>query len=135
MEIGKKLQTARNQAGFTQEQIAEKINVSRQTISNWENEKSYPDILSIIQLSDIYALSLDELLKGDSQMIEHLVESSDVVKSNKKLIAAIVGNGLFLITFFILGTLLNNNLIFLLVAFVLAIISTTALFYQIIKKI
>ena len=48
MEIGKKLKDARMKSGFTQEAVAEKINVSRQTISNWENEKSYPDIISVI---------------------------------------------------------------------------------------
>lgn len=41
-------------SGFTQEMVAEKINVSRQTISNWENEKSYPDIISVIELSSLY---------------------------------------------------------------------------------
>ena len=54
MEIGKKLKNARVQSGMTQENVAEKINVSRQTISNWENEKSYPDIISVIELQDLY---------------------------------------------------------------------------------
>ena len=64
MEIGKKLKDARMKSGFTQEAVAEKINVSRQTISNWENEKSYPDIISVIELSSLYSISLDDLLKG-----------------------------------------------------------------------
>ena len=85
MEIGKKLKNARIEAGLTQEKAAEKIDVSRQTISNWENEKSYPDIISVIALSDLYSVSLDELLKGDQKMAEHLEESTNVVKSNKKL--------------------------------------------------
>ena len=72
MEIGKKLKNARIEAGLTQEKAAEKIDVSRQTISNWENEKSYPDIISVIALSDLYSVSLDELLKGDQKMAEHL---------------------------------------------------------------
>ena len=50
MEIGKKLKNARIEAGLTQEKAAEKIDVSRQTISNWENEKSYPDIILMILL-------------------------------------------------------------------------------------
>ena len=54
MEIGKKLKNARVQSGMTQENVAEKINVSRQTISNWENEKSYPDIISVIELSIVF---------------------------------------------------------------------------------
>ena len=82
MEIGKKLKNARVQSGMTQENVAEKINVSRQTISNWENEKSYPDIISVIELSNLYSISLDDLLKGDEKMIEHLEESTNVVKSN-----------------------------------------------------
>ena len=82
MEIGKKLKNARIEAGLTQEKAAEKIDVSRQTISNWENEKSYPDIISVIALSDLYSVSLDELLKGDQKMAEHLEESTNVVKSN-----------------------------------------------------
>ena len=72
MEIGKKLKDARMKSGFTQEMVAEKINVSRQTISNWENEKSYPDIISVIELSSLYSISLDDLLKGDEKMMEHL---------------------------------------------------------------
>ena len=59
MEIKKKLKDARANAGLTQEQVAEKIMVSRQTISNWENGKSLPDIISIINLSDLYQISLD----------------------------------------------------------------------------
>ena len=84
MEIGKKLKKARVQSGLTQENVAEKINVSRQAISNWENEKSYPDIISVIELSNLYSISLDDLLKGDEKMIEHLEESTNVVKSNQK---------------------------------------------------
>ena len=84
MEIGKKLKNARVQSGMTQENVAEKINVSRQTISNWENEKSYPDIISVIELSNLYSISLDDLLKGDEKMIEHLEESTNVVRSNQK---------------------------------------------------
>ena len=76
MEIGKKLKEARLNRNLTQEVIAEKLNVSRQTISNWENEKSYPDIISVIELSNLYSISLDDLLKGDDAMMEHLQEST-----------------------------------------------------------
>lgn len=67
MEIGKKLKDARLHSGLTQEKVAEELNVSRQTISNWENEKSYPDIISVIGLSNLYSISLDDLLKGDEK--------------------------------------------------------------------
>ena len=85
MEIGTKLKKARNNANLTQEDIAEKIGVSRQTVSNWENNKSYPDIISVIRLSDIYGISLDTLLKEDENMIKHLDESTNIVKSKNRL--------------------------------------------------
>lgn len=85
MNIGQKLKNTRLNAGLTQESVAEKIRVSRQTISNWENDKSYPDIISVIALSNLYSISLDELLKEDLKMVEYLQESTDVVKSRQKL--------------------------------------------------
>jgi len=84
MDIGSKLKNSRTKSGMTQEAVAEKIGVSRQTISNWENNKSYPDIVSVIHLSDLYSVSLDELLKGDEKMIEHLDNSTNEVKSREK---------------------------------------------------
>lgn len=89
MEIGSKLKEARTKTEFTQEQVAEEIGVSRQTISNWENGKSYPDIVSVIRLSDLYDVSLDYLLKGkeDTPMtnyIEYLEESTNTVKSKQR---------------------------------------------------
>ena len=85
MEIGTNLKNARSNANLTQEDIAEKIGVSRQTVSNWENNKSYPDIISVIRLSDIYGISLDTLLKEDENMIKHLDESTNIVKSKNRL--------------------------------------------------
>lgn len=85
MEIGQKLRQARLDSGLTQETVAERVGVSRQTVSNWENNRSYPDIASVIAFSDLYSLTLDELLKGDAAMIRHLEESTDVVRSQEKL--------------------------------------------------
>lgn len=135
MEIGQKLKDARVHSGLTQEVVAEKINVSRQTISNWENEKSYPDIISIIELSNLYCISLDDLLKGDSKMIEHLEESTNVVKSNKKLIGAISLNIVVVILLITLNMFLPNNSYYLILVFCIAIISSATLLYQIIKHI
>ena len=83
MEIGKKLKEARMETKLTQEQVAEEIGVSRQSISNWENEKSLPDIISVIKLSDLYNVSLDILLKGDKDMMEKIEKDTNVVKSNE----------------------------------------------------
>ena len=135
MEIGKKLKNARIKAGFTQEKAAEEIDVSRQTISNWENEKSYPDIISVIALSDLYSVSLDELLKGDQKMTEHLAESTDVVKSNKKLTGAIILNIVLMILLIALNMLLPEGTYYLVIVFCVVIMSSSALLYQIIKRI
>ena len=130
MEIGKKLKNARIEAGFTQEKAAEKIDVSRQTISNWENEKSYPDIISVIALSDLYSVSLDELLKGDQKMAEHLEESTNVVKSNKKLTGAILLNIILMILLIALNMLLPEGTYYLVIVFCVVIMSSSALLYQ-----
>lgn len=90
MDIGNKLKSARTASGMTQETVAEKAGVSRQTVSNWENNKSYPDIVSVIKLSDLYSLSLDELLKGDEKMIKHLDESTNKVKSRQRFSKLII---------------------------------------------
>lgn len=82
----KKLKDVRMQAGLTQEQVAEKIMVSRQTVSNWENGKSLPDIVSIMSLSDLYQISIDELLKGDKRMKEKMEKDANIAKANKRVI-------------------------------------------------
>lgn len=135
MEIGKKLKNARLQKGFTQEAVAEKIQVSRQTISNWENEKSYPDIVSVVNLSNLYDISLDELLKEDKHMLEHLEESTNIVKSNKRLAVTVIINIVFLIILMLLSSVVPNRTAFLVIVFVLAIISFSLLLYQIIKRL
>lgn len=135
MEIGKKLKDARLHFGLTQEKVAEELNVSRQTISNWENEKSYPDIISVIELSSLYSISLDDLLKGDEKMMKHLEESTNVVKSNQKLIGAILINIVLVAVVIILSMFIPNNSIYLLGIFCLMVISSSALLYQIIQKI
>ena len=114
---------------------SEKINVSRQTISNWENEKSYPDIISVIELSSLYSISLDDLLKGDERMMEHLEESTNVVKSNQKLIGAIILNIITVILLITLSMFLPDKIYYLIMVFCLAIVSSAVLLYQIIRRI
>lgn len=134
MEIGRKLKNARIQCALTQEKVAEELQVSRQTISNWENEKSYPDILSVIKLSDLYKISLDELLKGDMNLIKHLEESTNVVTSNKKLFILIAFNVAMLLLFILFNGIIAQNKYLIMFCASFAIVSTALLFYQIIKK-
>ncbi len=70
MKIGDKIKNARIQKNYTQEQAAENLLVSRQTISNWENGKTLPDIISIIKMSELYEVSIDALIKGDEVLLQ-----------------------------------------------------------------
>lgn len=86
MRIADKIKNARIQKEYTQEQAAENLFVSRQTISNWENGKSLPDILSIIRMSELYELSIDELIKGDDVLLKKIEKDTKTVKAEKKII-------------------------------------------------
>ncbi|MCM1188796.1 MAG: helix-turn-helix domain-containing protein [bacterium] len=103
MEIGIKLKRARKEKGITQEQAAEALGVSRQTVSNWENNKSYPDIVSVIKMSDLYSVSLDHLLKDKEEKAmnqtyqEFLEESTNTVKAKRKLGTVILTAAYFLV--------------------------------------
>lgn len=115
MEIGSKIKNARNEAGYTQERAAETLGVSRQTVSNWENEKSYPDIVSVIKMSDLYSVSLDHLLKEEKEMkdtyLDYLEESTNRVKSSNRLAQAImiaVGLFVYAITQYVFWTIANG---------------------------
>ncbi len=92
MEIGRKIKNARAAAGLTQEQAAEALGVSRQTISNWENGKTWPDIVSVVKMSDLYDISLDCLLKDEkkeekpvSDYVSYLAESADAAAGRARL--------------------------------------------------
>ncbi|KAF1294196.1 helix-turn-helix transcriptional regulator [Candidatus Enterococcus leclercqii] len=77
MEIGKQIKGYRKIYNLSQEQLADKIFVSRQTVSNWENDKTYPDIQILISLSILFNVSLDELIRED-------LEEMKMKISNKK---------------------------------------------------
>ena len=137
-DIGSKIKAARLEKKLTQEQVAEILGVSRQTISNWENEKSYPDIISVIKMSDCYEVSLDYLLKGEQKMktyYDYLEESTNVVKSNKKLTGAILLNIILMILLIALNMLLPEGTYYLVIVFCVVIMSSSVLLYQIIKRI
>lgn len=74
MDISNQIKTRREAMGLSQEQLAEKLYVSRQTISNWERDKTYPDIQSLLMLSVLFDTSIDTLVKGDVTVMEEAVE-------------------------------------------------------------
>jgi len=88
VDIGGKIKESRTDAKITQEQAAQALGISRQTISNWENERSYPDIVSVLKMSDLYSVSLDYLLKGEGPMkdyLDYIEESTNAVKGKTRL--------------------------------------------------
>lgn len=79
MEIGKQIKKYRTEMKFSQDELAEKIFVSRQTISNWENNKNYPDVKSLLLLSSLFNVSLDILIKGDLEEMKEKIKSEDII--------------------------------------------------------
>ncbi|MCI5537002.1 MAG: helix-turn-helix domain-containing protein [Clostridiales bacterium] len=72
MELGKRIIEIRKQHGLTQEEFAERYHVTRQTISNWENGKSSPDLETLVSMSEDFNVSLDAMLKGDKEMVRKI---------------------------------------------------------------
>lgn len=87
MNIKDKLLQIRKKSGMSQEEFANKIFVSRQTVSNWENGKFYPDIETLIIISDTFKISLDNLLKDDTELIKHIDKK---ISSHKKLVISLI---------------------------------------------
>ncbi|HGD4606286.1 TPA: helix-turn-helix domain-containing protein [Streptococcus agalactiae] len=77
MEIGQQIIRYRKQQALSQEELSEKVYVSRQSISNWENDKTYPDIHSLLLLSQIFQVSLDQLIKGDIEKMKYTITQVD----------------------------------------------------------
>ena len=83
MELGKQIKEHRQEAHLSQEELANRVYVSRQTISNWENDKSYPDVNSLVLLSEIFQISLDNLIKGDIEVMKDVIQKEEIVKMNR----------------------------------------------------
>lgn len=82
MELGNHIKHYRNEKCLSQDELAERVYVTRQTISNWENNKNYPDINSIVLLSEVFEISIDNLIKGDLEQMKKEINSEEVKKLN-----------------------------------------------------
>ena len=82
MELNAQIKKYRTELNLSQEELAEKVYVTRQTISNWENGKSYPDIHSLLLLSSLFNVSLDQLIKGDVETMKEIINEQEVKKLN-----------------------------------------------------
>ena len=80
MEIGNQIKQHRATLNLSQEELAEQIYVTRQTLSNWENSKTYPDVNSLLRLSDAFGVTLDELVKGDIPKMKEQIKQTDIIE-------------------------------------------------------
>lgn len=78
MEVGHHIKEYRTAMRLSQSDLAERIYVSAQTISNWENERSYPDLQNLIYLSEVFNVSLDQLVRGDVEEMKHNIDRSNM---------------------------------------------------------
>ena len=78
MEIGKQIRKYRTELKLSQDDLADKVHVTRQTISNWENDRNYPDIRSLVLLSNVFGISLDILVKGDLEQMKDEIKTDDI---------------------------------------------------------
>ena len=83
MELGKQIKMHRQEAQLSQEELANRVYVSRQTVSNWENDKSYPDVNSLVLLSEIFQISLDNLIKGDIEVMKDVIQKEEIEKMKR----------------------------------------------------
>ena len=86
MELNEQIKKYRTEMNISQEELAEKIYVTRQSISNWENGKTYPDIHSLLLLSSLFGISLDQLVKGDIEIMKKEIKEADKERAEKKAI-------------------------------------------------
>ena len=95
MTLGRRIHELRKASGLSQEQLANHINVSRQTISNWEGDIGMPSLEKIVLISDLFQVSLDQLVKGEMPKSCHEVNLDELVQMNwqhrKKMLAFIIG--------------------------------------------
>jgi len=83
MNIGNEIKKHRAQMNISQEELAERVFVTRQTVSNWETEKSYPDIHSVLLLSQVFGTTVDALLKEDIPQMKSEINQNEIKRFNK----------------------------------------------------
>ncbi|WP_265459580.1 helix-turn-helix domain-containing protein [Enterococcus sp. HY326] len=96
MNLSQQIKKLRDRDQLSQEDLAEKIYVSRQTISNWENEHSYPDVHNLLLMSVLFDVTLDELVKGDVDQMRRMIQNDEMDRYGKLM-------GLFLLAAIVVG--------------------------------
>lgn len=128
MKFGDHLKEERQKKYLTQQEVASEFNVSRQTVSSWETEHSYPDIESLLHLSDYYQVSLDTLLKEDTGMIEYL-KKQEILKSIKPVIRILMVIDIIFLLILVISSFdaVKANSITRLIIFMMGILNVLAL--------
>ncbi len=98
MNLGSQIKKYRSELSMSQDELAEKIFVSRQSVSNWENDKTYPDIKSLLLLSEVFQVSLDQLIKGDLEIMKKEINTQELTNFQKDAAIMTVFYALMLIT-------------------------------------
>jgi len=96
MRLGKRICDIRKSHGLTQEEFANMFSVTRQAVSNWENDKAYPDLHTLVEISNQFNITLDVLLKEDERMIESIDKeriSGREIERERTIIDSFTGAG------------------------------------------
>ena len=110
MNIGAKIIEIRKKGNMTQEDFAKIFHVTRQTVSNWENQKSYPDLQTLVQISDEFDISLDTMLKEDMSMVKKIDNFKIYKKAFMGLTAGILTIGILGCTYIGISKVQHNNM-------------------------
>ncbi len=104
MNISEEIKNQRLKNNWTQEQLAEILNVSRPTVSSWEVGRNYPDLETIVSISDLFEISLDELLRGDKKMLKQIADDTKIRKiQTKKIKFLSIGLIILFVVFIVIG--------------------------------
>ena len=113
MDFGAQMKKLRTSRKLTQEQIAQKLNVSRQTVSSWENNRNLPDLEMVVLIARIFDVSLDNLILGDPTMTDKLVKDGSEMKKIKWnlhfSITMIVAGIIIFLLFTLIGGTVDSN--------------------------
>ena len=121
MNIGNQIMNIRKEQQLTQEKFGELFHVTRQTVSNWENEKSYPDLQILVDISNRFEISLDTLLKEDSKMVKTIDRERilGTLKHEKSIIDFFTGAGTGIVASCLLSPDSTRRMVIIIIGFVM----------------
>ncbi len=121
MNIGNQIMNIRKEQQLTQEKFGELFHVTRQTVSNWENEKSYPDLQILVDISNRFEISLDTLLKEDSKMVKTIDRERilGTLKHEKSIIDFFTGAGTGIVASCLLSPDSTRRTVIIIIGFVM----------------